>query len=314
MPPIKKIKLGKVIHTFKDKPIHLDELLFQKKPEEVYNALQYTGKGKEYTLEQKTKTFKNKPGFYVLELPYTCETDTKKCDKEVLGFKLGKASSNPTGAEASASMSGGLLARLNSYYIEIGKNVKIRHLRVFDTEDLNYYGNRNRANDYETALKAELVKRNVKPARGNQGSEYFKELDPIKRAMTKIQRFPDKDIRDIAPDEFEGKQVGANVETRSKKEMIRIKKRVIVLSKNFSKNKKSLVAARGTITKKTTGPAKGEFTWDIIFDDQLLKKVKKATIHIEFDPKLRNKKVEGGWVLEENESALRIFESAPKLL
>jgi hypothetical protein len=137
------------------------------------NDLRYSEKGKKYTREGEVRYFKNKPGFYVLRLPTTCDPSPIKTqrtchDREKLGFKLGKAERNPTANDTMGASitSGGLLSRLRAYWIEVGRNVHVLHLRVFDTVDLNYYGNRRRAAAYEKSVKDDLRNRNVIPLRG----------------------------------------------------------------------------------------------------------------------------------------------------
>ena len=93
--------------------------------------------------------------------------------------------------------------------------------------------------------------KNVKPMRGATGSEYFKNLKDIQTAMNKVDRYPNSFVRDIAPDEKEGQQVGASVETRSTSKQIKPKSRVIVLSKEYKTGRNRLGAARGTVIKKT---------------------------------------------------------------
>ena len=324
--------LGTTIQKFSNAPLQLELLLFpekiktakisaalKKRHQEVYDQMFYAGKGKSYTLEGKTKYYKNKNGFYVLELPDTTAPDCEKentCNKtDDLGYKLGKAELNPTSAESGSvsATSGGLYGRLKSYFIELGKNVRVLHLRVFQNEDLNFYGTRKRAGYFETGVKTELRNRNVKPMRGATGSEYFKDLKDIQNAINKVDRYPDPFIRDIAPDEKEGQQIGANVETRSSSKQIKVKSRVIVLSKNYKKGREKMGAARGTVLKKTkTDPS--DKNWDIIFDDEVKKGKKKASVHMTFNPDLYNKKKEGGWVFEKDDSVLNDFSKAPKEL
>ena len=78
-----------------------------------------------------------------------------------------------------SSKSGGLYTRLMSYFINLGKNVRILHLRIFSSEDLNFLGKKLRAREYENAIKEELRKKNIQPIRGSIGSEYFKNVKQI---------------------------------------------------------------------------------------------------------------------------------------
>lgn len=178
------VKLGTTVQKFSNAPLQLELLLFpekiktakispalKKRHQEVYDNMFYAGQGKSYTLEGNTKYYKNKNGFYVLELPDTTAPDCEKentCNRtDDLGYKLGKAESNPTAAESGvvSAKSGGLYGRLKSYFIELGKNVRVLHLRVFQNEDLNFYGTKKRAREYESAVKNELRLKNIKPMR-----------------------------------------------------------------------------------------------------------------------------------------------------
>lgn len=325
----KTVKLGTVIQDFTHKPLQLELLLFPEKistakiskalkarHQKVYESMFYAGKGKSYTLEGNTKYYKNKNGFYVLELPDTTAPDCEKnntCNKtDDLGYKLGKAESNPTAADSGVvgAKSGGLYGRLKSYYIELGKNVRVLHLRVFQNEDLNFYGTKKRAREYETAIKNELRKNDINPMRGASGSEYFEKLKPIQDAISRVERFPDDFVRVIAPDEKEGQQIGANVETRSTSKQIKVKTRVIVLSTNYARGRNKLGAARGTVMKKTKSNPNDKY-WDILFDDQVQQGKTKATIHMTFEPDLYNEKKDGGWVFEKDSNVLTNFSKAP---
>lgn len=51
---------------------------------------------------------------------------------------------------------GGLVARFGKYFVESGKNTKVRHIRIFNMENLSYFGSRQRAGDYELAIKHQL--------------------------------------------------------------------------------------------------------------------------------------------------------------
>ena len=149
--------------------------------------------------------------------------------------------------------------------------------------------------------------------RGATGSEYFKNLKDIQNAMSKVDRYPNSFVRDIAPDEKEGQQVGANVETRSTSKQIKVKSRVIVLSKEYKTGREKLGAARGTVMKKTKSNPTDK-NWDILFDDQVKKGTKKATVYMTFNPDLYNEKKEGGWVFEKDDSVLNNFTKAPNVL
>ena len=331
-----KVKLGNVIQKFSNSPLHLELLLFpeklknstltstqKKRHQEVYSQLFYSGKGKSYfdRISGTTKYYQNKNGFYVLELPDTtspdCEKDNSCKSKDDLGFKLGKAESNPTSAESGvvSAKSGGLFSRLMSYFIELGKNVRILNLRIFSSEDLNFLGKKLRAREYENAIKEELRKKNIQPIRGSTGSEYFKKLKPIQDAINRVDKYPDSFIRDIAPDEKEGQQIMPNVETRSqsKNKKVQAKTRVIIMSKEYKVGRQKLGTARGTVIKKTRSNPNDKY-WDILFDDQVKKGVKRATIEMTFSPDLYNQKKEGGWVYESDNNVLNDFKKTPKVL
>ena len=238
-------KLGTVVHDFDDPPLRLrwliDSIPRSADPDErerhrrMHEQLKYAGRGKAYTRESRTMYFRNKPGFYVLEMPFTCVNATTQqpgCKgKERLGFKLGRAERNPTAADAvDASInSGGLLARLRSYWIEVGKNVRVRHLRVFQTEDLNYYGNRRRARLYERAIKHELNLRGVTPLRGEKGSEYHTRLDDIQRAMETHEQ-SQRGIGDITVEEMQNFQGRAVLDRRSERAVIKPGQKVVFFS------------------------------------------------------------------------------------
>tara|TARA_R110000851_G_scaffold146204_2_gene285819 strand:+ start:4382 stop:5374 length:993 start_codon:yes stop_codon:yes gene_type:complete len=327
-----RVKLGTTIQKFSNAPLQLELLLFpeklknakisaglKKQHQEVYDQLFYSGQGKSYTLEGNTKYYKNKNGFYVLELPDTTSPDCEKENtcriKDDLGYKLGKAESNPTSAESGtvSAASGGLFGRLKSYFIELGKNVRILHLRVFENEDLNFYGTKKRARDYESAIKRELRLKNIQPIRGATGSEYFKNIKDIQTAISKVDKYPNTFVRDIAPDEKEGQQIGANVETRSTSKQVKVKSRVIVLSREYKMGREKFGAARGTVIKKTKSNPNDK-NWDIIFDDQLNKGVSKATIDMPFNMDLYNENIDGSWVFENDKNVLKAFSKAPKVL
>jgi hypothetical protein len=332
-----RVKTGNVILKFTQTPLSLEYLLYpdrlqnsdltskqRQRYNEVYESLFYAGKGKSYTLEGKTKYYKAKSGFYTLRLPQSVEQHckpndkVKDCSPEQLGVKLGKASMNPTSAESgSVSVkSGGLVGRLHSYYVELGGNVEVLHIRTFDNEDLNYYGNRQRANDYESAVKRELKKQNVEPVRGASGSEYYESLVKVKEAIATVDKQPNSFIRDISEDEYEGTQRGANAQTRSKDAVVGVGRRIILISsayKGHLKQKHSKYGAvRGKIMKKTRGSPEDSL-YDVLFDDQVLAGLIKATIHIDLHKSLYNKEVEGGYVLETDIGGAKpIFRNAPK--
>lgn len=243
----RSFKLGTVVHDFQDEPLNLRWLIMpdsiprsadsdeRERHRRMHEKLKYAGRGKAYTRESRTMYFRNKPGFYVLEMPFTCVNTTQPqpgCKgKERLGFKLGRAERNPTAADAvDASInSGGLLSRLRSYWIEVGKNVRIRHLRVFETEDLNFYGNRRRARLYERAIKHELNLRGVTPLRGEKGSEYHTRLSDIQRAM-ETHEASQRGIGDITVEELEGWQGRAVLDRRSERAVIKPGQKVVFFS------------------------------------------------------------------------------------
>jgi hypothetical protein len=201
----RKVKLGIVIQNFDNPPLQIKELLFpealaksnftvteKKRYKKVYDELFYKGSGKSYYVgsTEQIKYYKNKPGFYVLELPTTCARNLSKnvCVKDNLGYKIGKAESNPTSSKSvlMSVNSGGLYGRLMTYYIQLGQNVRILHLRVFYSEDLNYYGNKKRANQFEKAVKQQL--KNAEHSRGGKTSEYYENIDDVKEAIEYVDK------------------------------------------------------------------------------------------------------------------------------
>ena len=98
------------------------------------------------------------------------------------------------------------------------------------------------------------------------------------------------------------------------KHEVKEKARVIVLSKEFKNySREKLGAARGTVIKKTRSNPNDKY-WDILFDDQAKKGIKKATIEMTFSPDLYNQNKEGGWVFESDKNALSNFKKASSFL
>jgi hypothetical protein len=325
-------KTGKIIHDFDQKGLHLELLL---KPEEleksklpkaqkehhkkVYEQLFYKGKGKAYTINGATRYYRARSGYYTLELPFTdCSASSLDCKRESLGFKLGKASMNPSGNESvqAKGTSGGLFGRLMSYYIQIGENVRVRHIRVFDNEDLNYHGSVDRTNAYELAVKNYLKVKRIEAVRGAKGSEYFDKLEDIQNAMEAVYKNPSALVRDILSYEYEGNQQGYHVNTRSKTAAslpeLEARVRVIILSKKYAKRGLGAENARLiTQTKKIPkGFKKDAMLWDFILDEDLVKDETKPRMFNLFKKELYNKVEEGGWVLYDDPAKQTIFKTA----
>lgn len=199
------IKTGTVIHDIKDDPLFVEPLLKPKtaRYRKINAMLKYAGKGKAYVSAGEIKYAINRNGIYVLEMPLSFRVNKDgslvQSSREHIGYKFGQTSSL-----------GGLISRFGTYYVEVGTNVKILHIRIFNNENLSYFGSRERAKDYELAIKQTLARRKIKPMRGAGSAEYYKTLKDILDAMDYVDKNPDL-IGDIA--EIEIKKVGNELAT-----------------------------------------------------------------------------------------------------
>lgn len=264
------IKTGTIIHDVKDEPLLVEPLLKRttRRYKEMFQKLMYANEGKPYISSGKTKHATNRNGFYILELPVSYRTKDNKpiqSSKEHIGYKLGMT----------ASM-GGLISRFGTYYVEVGSNVKILHIRIFNNENLSYFGSRERAKEYELAIKQELNRKKVRPARGSSNSEYYKTLQPILDAMKYIDANP-RLIGDIDKE----------VEIEKVKNELATNDRLVMLM-NVNNKLKPFALTLKTYVKKNG-------KWKVKFDDD-----DKQNWEFKFPPSLEGVNQSSGWVREED--------------